>query len=43
MLAPIIEGKADAVFGSRFLGGPHRVLYFWHSVGNFVLTCSATC
>lgn len=38
MLDPIIEGKADAVFGSRFLGGPHRVLYFWHSVGNFVLT-----
>ncbi len=38
MLDPIIEGRADAVFGSRFLGGPHRVLYFWHSVGNFVLT-----
>ena len=29
---------ADAVFGSRFQGGPHRVLYFWHSVGNSVLT-----
>lgn len=38
MLEPIIDGKADAVFGSRFLGGPHRVLYFWHSVGNMVLT-----
>ena len=38
MLDPIIDGRADAVFGSRFLGGPHRVLYFWHSVGNFVLT-----
>jgi glycosyltransferase involved in cell wall biosynthesis len=38
MLEPIMDGRADAVFGSRFLGGPHRVLYFWHSVGNFVLT-----
>lgn len=38
LLQPIIDGRADAVFGSRFLGGPHRVLYFWHSVGNFVLT-----
>jgi glycosyltransferase involved in cell wall biosynthesis len=38
LLGPIIEGKADAVFGSRFLGGPHRVLYFWHSVGNGLLT-----
>ena len=38
MLEPILDGRADAVFGSRFLGGPHRVLYFWHSVGNFVLT-----
>ncbi len=38
MLEPIIEGQADAVFGSRFLGGPHRVLYFWHSVGNAGLT-----
>ena len=38
MLLPIVEGKADACFGSRFLGGPHRVLYFWHSVGNFMLT-----
>ena len=38
LLAPIEAGKADAVFGSRFLGGPHRVLYFWHSVGNALLT-----
>ncbi|GAC1517076.1 MAG: glycosyltransferase family 2 protein [Gemmatimonadaceae bacterium] len=38
LLQPIIEGKADAVFGSRFLSGPHRVLYFWHSVGNASLT-----
>jgi glycosyltransferase involved in cell wall biosynthesis len=38
LLEPIIDGRADAVFGSRFLGGPHRVLYFWHSVGNRALT-----
>ena len=38
LLEPILSGRADAVFGSRFLGGPHRVLYFWHSVGNKVLT-----
>ncbi len=38
LLGPIEEGDADAVFGSRFLGGPHRVLYFWHSVGNALLT-----
>jgi glycosyltransferase involved in cell wall biosynthesis len=38
LLQPILEGKADAVYGSRFLGGPHRVLFFWHSVGNRVLT-----
>jgi glycosyltransferase involved in cell wall biosynthesis len=38
LLEPIIEGKADASFGSRFLGGPHRVLYYWHSVGNSFLT-----
>jgi glycosyltransferase involved in cell wall biosynthesis len=38
LLQPILEGKADAVFGSRFLGGDHRVLYFWHSVGNKLLT-----
>jgi glycosyltransferase involved in cell wall biosynthesis len=38
LLEPIALGKADAVFGSRFLGGDHRVLYFWHSVGNKMLT-----
>ena len=38
LLDPIIKGKADACFGSRFLGGPHRVLYYWHSVGNTMLT-----
>jgi len=39
LLEPIISGKADAVFGSRFMGGhPHRVLYFWHMVGNHFLT-----
>jgi len=35
---PILDGRADACFGSRFLGGPHRVLYYWHSVGNRMLT-----
>jgi len=39
LLEPLLNGKADVVFGSRFLSGrPHRVLYFWHSVGNKVLT-----
>ena len=38
LLKPILADRADAVFGSRFLGGPHRVLYFWHRVGNGVLT-----
>ena len=39
VLAPILAGKADVVFGSRFMGGaPHRVLYYWHSVGNKFLT-----
>jgi glycosyltransferase involved in cell wall biosynthesis len=39
LLRPLVEGKADVVYGSRFLGsGPHRVLYFWHSVGNGILT-----
>ena len=38
LLEPIARGDADAVFGSRFLGGDHRVLYFWHSVGNKFLT-----
>lgn len=39
LLAPILEGHADVVFGSRFIGGgAHRVLYFWHMVGNKFLT-----
>jgi len=38
LLEPILEGKADVVYGSRFLGGPHRVLYFWHYVGNMGVT-----
>jgi glycosyltransferase involved in cell wall biosynthesis len=38
LLAPILDGRADVVYGSRFLGGPHRVLFFWHYVGNRVLT-----
>lgn len=39
LLKPILEGKADVVFGSRFAGGDsHRVLYFWHSIGNKLLT-----
>jgi glycosyltransferase involved in cell wall biosynthesis len=38
LLRPILEGQADAVFGSRFLGGPHRVLFYWHYVGNRFLT-----
>jgi len=39
LLAPLLQAKADVVYGTRFMGsGPHRVLYFWHSVGNWVLT-----
>lgn len=39
LLEPLLQGKADVVYGSRFLGsGPHRVLYFWHSVANRMLT-----
>ena len=38
LIQPILEDRADAVYGSRFLGGPHRVLYFWHRVGNWALT-----
>jgi len=44
LLEPLIQGRADVVFGSRFLGGgPHRVLYFWHSVGNWFLTLLSNC
>ncbi len=39
LLAPILKGFADVVYGSRFMGGkPHRVLFFWHSIGNHILT-----
>ena len=38
LLAPIFDGRADVVYGSRFLGGPQRVHYFWHYVGNRFLT-----
>ncbi len=44
MLAPILAKKADVVFGSRFVGNqPHRVLYFWHYVGNKFITLLANC
>ena len=39
LLQPVMEGKADVVYGSRFMGGnPHRILFFWHSIGNKFLT-----
>ncbi|MEE8277342.1 MAG: glycosyltransferase family 2 protein [Thermoanaerobaculia bacterium] len=38
LLQPILDGEADVVYGSRFLGGPHRVFFFWHFVGNRLLT-----
>jgi len=38
LITPILQGKADVVFGSRFLAGPHRVLFFWHYLGNKILT-----
>jgi glycosyltransferase involved in cell wall biosynthesis len=38
LLEPIVDGRADVVYGSRFTGGPHRVLFFWHYVGNKFLT-----
>lgn len=38
LLQPILDNRADVVYGSRFLGGPHRVLFFWHYVGNKFLT-----
>ena len=44
LLEPLIQNKADVVYGSRFLGSrPHRVLYFWHSVGNRALTLLSNC
>jgi glycosyltransferase involved in cell wall biosynthesis len=42
LLQPLLDGKADVVFGSRFIGGAsHRVLYFWHSIGNRFLTLAS--
>jgi glycosyltransferase involved in cell wall biosynthesis len=42
LLEPLLDDRADVVFGSRFLGGrPHRVLYFWHSIGNRILTTTS--
>ena len=38
MLGPLLDGRAEAVYGSRFLGGPHRVLLFWHYFGNLLFT-----
>ena len=38
LLEPLLDGRADVVFGTRFLGQTHRVLYYWHSVGNWLLT-----
>jgi glycosyltransferase involved in cell wall biosynthesis len=42
VIGPILDGKADVVFGSRFVSGdPHRVLYYWHSIGNRLLTTAS--
>ena len=38
LLGPLLDGRADVVFGTRFLGHTHRVLYYWHAVGNWLLT-----
>lgn len=38
LLKPILDGKADVVYGSRFIGEPHRVMYFWHQLANNILT-----
>jgi glycosyltransferase involved in cell wall biosynthesis len=45
LLVPILDGRAEVVYGSRFLSGPHRVLFFWHYMGNRFLTllCDALC
>ncbi|WP_395741552.1 glycosyltransferase family 2 protein [Prosthecobacter sp.] len=44
LLRPLLQGRADVVFGSRFLGGgAHRVLYFWHAVGNALITFFSNC
>lgn len=41
LLVPLLDGRADMVYGSRFLGGPHRVLFFWHYLGNRFLTLAS--
>jgi glycosyltransferase involved in cell wall biosynthesis len=41
LLAPLLDGRADVVYGSRFLGGVHRVMFFWHSFGNKLFTLIA--
>jgi glycosyltransferase involved in cell wall biosynthesis len=38
VMEPLLDGRADMVYGSRFLGGPHRVLFFWHYLGNRLIT-----
>mgnify|MGYP000138519421 CR=1 FL=1 len=44
LLKPILDGFADVVYGSRFMGGkPHRILFFWHSIGNKFLTFLSNC
>jgi glycosyltransferase involved in cell wall biosynthesis len=43
LLMPIVEGKADVVYGSRFIGEPHRVLYWYHTLGNKFLTLMSNC
>ena len=43
LLQPILEGKADVVYGSRFIGEPHRVLYYYHTLGNKFLTSFSNC
>ncbi len=42
LLTPLLDGRADVVCGSRFLGGPHGVLYFWHYAGNRVTNLNLT-
>ncbi|MGC1679172.1 MAG: glycosyltransferase family 2 protein [Candidatus Binataceae bacterium] len=41
MIGPLLDGRADMVYGSRFLGGPHRVLLYWHYLGNRMLTLAS--
>ncbi len=43
LLEPILDGRADSVIGSRFIGGTHRVLYYWHSVANRSITWLSNC